>query len=67
MGLLQATEAIKLLLHIGEPLVGRLLIWDALDGTFSELQLQRDPMCPACGNRAAVETAAAQPALAAAG
>jgi sulfur-carrier protein adenylyltransferase/sulfurtransferase len=49
MGLLQATETVKLVLGIGDPLVGRLLVWDALDGTFGELQLQRDPECPACG------------------
>ncbi|CAN5474531.1 molybdopterin-synthase adenylyltransferase MoeB [soil metagenome] len=49
MGLLQATEAIKLLLGIGEPLIGRLLMYDALDSTFQELQLRRDPACPACG------------------
>jgi len=49
MGLLQATEAIKVLLGLGDPLVGRLLIWDALDGTFSEVKLRRDPNCPACG------------------
>src|SRR4051794_1576752 len=57
MGLLQATEAIKLILKLGDPLVGRLLIWDALDGTFSEVKLRRDPMCPACG----IEAAAMQP------
>ena len=50
MGLLQATEAIKVLLELGDPLVGRLLIWDALDGTFSEVALRRDPHCPACGD-----------------
>jgi sulfur-carrier protein adenylyltransferase/sulfurtransferase len=50
MGLLQATEGIKVLLDIGDPLAGRLLIYDALDGTFSELQLRRDPHCPACGD-----------------
>jgi molybdopterin/thiamine biosynthesis adenylyltransferase/rhodanese-related sulfurtransferase len=49
MGLLQATEAVKVILGIGDPLVGRLLVWDALDGTFGELTLQRDPDCPACG------------------
>jgi molybdopterin/thiamine biosynthesis adenylyltransferase len=49
MGMLQATEALKLLLGIGEPLVGRLLLWDALDGTFDEVTLRRDPNCPACG------------------
>jgi sulfur-carrier protein adenylyltransferase/sulfurtransferase len=52
MGLLQATEGIKVLLGIGDPLVGRLLIYDALDGTFQELQLRRDPSCPACGDKA---------------
>jgi molybdopterin/thiamine biosynthesis adenylyltransferase/rhodanese-related sulfurtransferase len=50
MGLLQATEALKVLLGIGETLAGRLLIYDALDATFSELQLRRDPHCPACGD-----------------
>ena len=49
MGLLQATEALKLLLGIGEPLVGRLVIYDALDMSFQELTLRRDPACPACG------------------
>lgn len=52
MGLLQATEAIKVILGIGDPLVGRLLIWDALDGNFSEVRLSRDPNCPACGHDA---------------
>jgi len=50
MGLLQATEGIKVLLDIGDSLSGRLLIYDALDGTFSELVLQRDPKCPSCGD-----------------
>jgi sulfur-carrier protein adenylyltransferase/sulfurtransferase len=54
MGLLQATEVIKVLLGIGDTLAGRLLIYDALDGTFSELQLKRDPHCPACGDGAPV-------------
>jgi len=49
IGLLQAVEAIKLLLGIGEPLVGRLMTYDALVGEFSELRLFRDPHCPACG------------------
>ncbi|MGZ6312226.1 MAG: molybdopterin-synthase adenylyltransferase MoeB [Candidatus Limnocylindrales bacterium] len=52
MGMLQATEALKLLLGIGETYVGRLLIYDALDGTFQELRLRRDPACPACGDEA---------------
>ncbi|MGD8486264.1 MAG: molybdopterin-synthase adenylyltransferase MoeB [Chloroflexota bacterium] len=50
MGLLQATEGLKVLLDIGDSLAGRLLIYDALDGAFSELLLQRDPHCPACGD-----------------
>jgi molybdopterin/thiamine biosynthesis adenylyltransferase/rhodanese-related sulfurtransferase len=53
LGMLQATEALKVLLGIGEPLVGRLLIYDALDMSFQELKLRRDPHCPACGDGAA--------------
>jgi molybdopterin/thiamine biosynthesis adenylyltransferase/rhodanese-related sulfurtransferase len=49
IGLLQATEALKLLLGLGEPLVGRMLHYDALLGRVSELEVLRDPMCPACG------------------
>ena len=52
IGLLQATETIKLLLDIGEPLVGRMLTYDALAGEFNELRLYRDPECPACGEHA---------------
>ncbi|WP_052888316.1 molybdopterin-synthase adenylyltransferase MoeB [Thermogemmatispora carboxidivorans] len=52
IGLLQAVETIKLLLGIGEPLVGRLLTYDALAGEFNELKLYRDPQCPACGENA---------------
>ncbi len=55
VGLLQATETIKLLLGIGEPLVGRLMTYDALAGEFSELRLFRDPHCPACGENAHIE------------
>jgi len=66
MGLLQANEALKLLLGIGETLKGRLLLFDALDGTFSELRLERDPACPVCGDAAmngaaATATAATAP------
>ena len=49
IGLLQSVEALKLLLGIGEPLVGRMMTYDALAGEFSELGLYRDPNCPACG------------------
>jgi molybdopterin/thiamine biosynthesis adenylyltransferase len=52
MGLLQANEVLKVLLGIGEPLVGRLLLFDALDGAFSEVRLQRDPACPTCSDEA---------------
>lgn len=49
VGLLQASETLKLLLDIGQPLVGRLLCHDALAGSFRELRLPRDPECPGCG------------------
>jgi len=45
----QATEAVKLLLGIGEPLIGRLLTYDALGMRFREVRLRRDPKCPLCG------------------
>ena len=49
IGLVQATEVVKLLLGIGEPLVGRLLTYDALGMRFREVKLRRDPKCPVCG------------------
>jgi len=49
VGMIQATEAAKLILGIGELLVGRLLMYDALGMTFRTLKLQRDPACPMCG------------------
>jgi molybdopterin/thiamine biosynthesis adenylyltransferase/rhodanese-related sulfurtransferase len=49
VGVLQATEAIKLILGIGKPLAGRLLMFDALATKFRELKLRRDPQCPTCG------------------
>jgi molybdopterin/thiamine biosynthesis adenylyltransferase/rhodanese-related sulfurtransferase len=49
MGLLQANEVIKLVLGIGEPLVGRLLLFEALGTRFTELKVRRDPDCPICG------------------
>jgi len=48
MGLLQATEVIKLVVGTGEPLIGRLLMYDALAGTTTELKVRRDPECPIC-------------------
>ncbi|HVI54680.1 MAG TPA: molybdopterin-synthase adenylyltransferase MoeB [Luteibacter sp.] len=52
VGLVQATEAMKLILGIGRPLVGRLLTYDALGMRFRELTLRRDPLCPGCGQGA---------------
>jgi adenylyltransferase/sulfurtransferase len=49
VGTIQATEAIKLILGIGEPLVGRLLLVDALGMQFRTMKIRRDPTCPACG------------------
>jgi sulfur-carrier protein adenylyltransferase/sulfurtransferase len=48
MGLLQATEVIKLVTGAGEPLIGRLLLYEALGATFTELKVRRDPECPIC-------------------
>jgi len=48
MGLLQATEVIKLILGIGDPLIGRLLMYDALAATVTEVKVRRDPECPIC-------------------
>jgi molybdopterin/thiamine biosynthesis adenylyltransferase/rhodanese-related sulfurtransferase len=49
VGCIQATEAVKLILNQGEPLIGRLLIYDALEMRFRELRVRRDPSCPICG------------------
>jgi len=49
IGLIQATEAVKLVLGKGEPLIGRLLTYDALGMRFREVRLRRDPKCPLCG------------------
>jgi sulfur-carrier protein adenylyltransferase/sulfurtransferase len=49
VGSLQANEALKLVLGIGDSLVGRLLLFDALETTFTEISLRRDPDCPVCG------------------
>ena len=48
MGLLQATEVIKLILGEGDPLIGRLMMYDALAATFTEVRVRRDPDCPIC-------------------
>src|SRR6187551_2844572 len=55
IGTIQATEAIKLILGVGEPLVGRLLLYDAFTMRFRELKLRRDADCPVCGDRPTVK------------
>ncbi len=54
VGSIQAVEAIKLILGIGEPLVGKLLMIDTLDMTFRTLNVRRDPSCPVCGEHPTV-------------
>jgi adenylyltransferase/sulfurtransferase len=54
IGVIQATESIKVILGIGEPLIGRFLIYDALKMKFRELKLRRDPECPVCGDHPTV-------------
>jgi adenylyltransferase/sulfurtransferase len=49
IALIQATEAIKLIIGKGQPLIGRLLLYNALDMKFREVKLQKDPDCPVCG------------------
>jgi sulfur-carrier protein adenylyltransferase/sulfurtransferase len=53
MGLLQANEVVKLVAGIGEPLIGRLLLYESLGTRFTELKVKRDPECPICGEHAA--------------
>ena len=50
VGIIQATEVVKLILGIGDPLVGRLLMFDALDMTFRTYKVRRNPDCPVCGD-----------------
>ncbi|MGA2590845.1 MAG: ubiquitin-like small modifier protein 1 [Bryobacteraceae bacterium] len=54
IGLIQATETVKLILGIGDPLVGRLLLYDALAMRFRELKLRKNPECPVCGDHPTV-------------
>jgi molybdopterin/thiamine biosynthesis adenylyltransferase/rhodanese-related sulfurtransferase len=57
IGLIQATEVVKLLLNIGTPLSGRLLTYDALEMTFRQFKIRRDPACLACGPNAQIDLA----------
>ncbi len=55
IGVIQATEAVKLILGIGDPLIGRLLLYDALKMSFRELKLPPDPDCPICGEKPTID------------
>src|SRR5215813_11618843 len=55
VGVIQATETVKLILGVGEPLIGRFLIYDALRMRFRELKLRKDPDCPVCGTHPTVK------------
>ena len=54
VGTIQATETVKLIIGVGEPLINRFMIYDALRMKFRELELRRDPECPVCGDRPTV-------------
>ena len=53
--MVQATEAVKVLLGIGNPLIGRLLTYDALGMRFREVKLRKDPDCPLCGSNPTIK------------
>jgi sulfur-carrier protein adenylyltransferase/sulfurtransferase len=55
VGCLQANEVLKLIVGYGEPLVGRLLTFDAQSTRFAEVRVRRDPSCPVCGTDAQAE------------
>ena len=57
IGLIQATEAVKLMLGIGEPLIGRLVLYDALSMRFREMKVRRNPECPVCGDHPTITRA----------
>jgi adenylyltransferase/sulfurtransferase len=54
IGVIQANEAIKLILGVGRPLIGRLLCYDALEMEFREVRVRKDPACALCGERPAI-------------
>jgi adenylyltransferase/sulfurtransferase len=56
LGIMQATEAIKLILGIGAPLVGRIMIYEALSGSFREVKFRPNPKCPLCGENPSIES-----------
>ncbi len=54
IGVMMATEAIKYIIGIGEPLIGRLILYEALSMTYREVQTQRDKNCPLCGENPSI-------------
>jgi adenylyltransferase/sulfurtransferase len=56
VGIIQATEAIKLIIGKGDPLIGRLMLYDALKMKFRELKIRKDPACPVCGEHPTITT-----------
>ena len=55
IGLIQATETVKYILGIGKSLIGRLILYDALDMTYNEVKVKKDPNCPLCGENAEIK------------
>lgn len=55
IGSIQAVETIKLILNLGDPLIGRLLMYDALSEKFREMKVRRDPSCPVCGDKPTIK------------
>ena len=56
IGVVQATETVKLILGVGKPLIGRLLLYDALEMTFREMKVRKNPKCPICGPNPTIHT-----------
>jgi adenylyltransferase/sulfurtransferase len=56
IGVIQATETVKLILGVGKPLLGRLMLYDALDMTFREMKVRKNPKCPICGPNPTITT-----------
>ncbi|MXV77164.1 hypothetical protein F4083_04340 [Candidatus Poribacteria bacterium] len=54
IGVMMATEAIKYILNLGEPLIGRLILYDALSMTYREMKVSRDKNCPLCGENPSI-------------
>jgi adenylyltransferase/sulfurtransferase len=61
VGALQATEVLKVILGIGEPLAGQLLLWNALAASFTTVRVPRNPACPVCGERPTITELADEP------